>query len=69
VYEGENGMIAHAELTLSGGLIMLGFGNGDEYRRGFKSPEELGGIETRSCYVVVADMMRLMRRPWQRERW
>jgi uncharacterized glyoxalase superfamily protein PhnB len=55
VYEGENGTIAHAELTLGGGMIMLGSGKDDEYGRGFKSPEELGGIETRSCYIVVAD--------------
>jgi uncharacterized glyoxalase superfamily protein PhnB len=55
VYEGENGTIAHAELTLGDGMIMLGSGKDDEYGRGFKSPEELGGIETRSCYIVVAD--------------
>ena len=27
----------------------------DEYGRGFKSPGELGGFETRSSYVVVPD--------------
>jgi uncharacterized glyoxalase superfamily protein PhnB len=55
VYEGENGTIAHAELTLGNGMIMLGSGKDDEFGRGFKSPEELGGIETRSCYIVVSD--------------
>jgi uncharacterized glyoxalase superfamily protein PhnB len=55
VYEGENGTIGHAELTLGDGMIMLGTGKDDEYGRGFKSPEELGGIETRSVYLVVPD--------------
>jgi uncharacterized glyoxalase superfamily protein PhnB len=55
VYEGENGTIAHAELTLGNGMIMLGSGKDDESGRGFKSPEELGGVETCSLYIVVAD--------------
>ena len=55
VYEGENGTIGHAELTLGNGMIMLGSGKDDEHGRGFKSPTELGGIETRSLYIVVPD--------------
>jgi uncharacterized glyoxalase superfamily protein PhnB len=55
VHEGENGTIAHAELTLGNGMIMLGSGKDDEASRGFKSPAELGGVETRSVYIVVPD--------------
>jgi len=55
VYEGENGTIGHAELTLNGGMIMLGSAKDDEYGRNFKSPSELGGMETRSAYIVVPD--------------
>jgi uncharacterized glyoxalase superfamily protein PhnB len=55
VYPGENGTIAHAELTLGNGMIMLGSGKNDELGRGFKSPEELDGMETRSVYIVVPD--------------
>jgi uncharacterized glyoxalase superfamily protein PhnB len=55
VYPGPNGTIGHAELTLGGGMIMLGSQKDDAYGRGFKSPGELGGTETRSVYVVVAD--------------
>jgi uncharacterized glyoxalase superfamily protein PhnB len=55
VYEGENGSIGHAELTLGDGMIMLGSGKDDEYGRGFKAPDELGGIQTRSVYLVVPD--------------
>jgi uncharacterized glyoxalase superfamily protein PhnB len=54
VYEGENGTIAHAELTL-GGMIMLGSAKDDEYGRGFKAPDELGDVETRGTYLVVED--------------
>ena len=55
VYEGENGAIGHAELTLGDGMIMLGSVKDDEYGKSFKSPLELGGIETRSVYLVVPD--------------
>lgn len=55
VYEGPEKSIAHAELTLGGGMIMLGSEREDEYGRGFKSPAEFGGLETRSTYVVVPD--------------
>jgi uncharacterized glyoxalase superfamily protein PhnB len=55
VYPGPDNTIGHAELTLGGGMIMLGSHKDDEYGRGFKSPGELGGMETRSVYVVVPD--------------
>jgi len=55
VYEGENGTIGHAELTLGGGMVMLGTGKDDEFSRGFKAPTELGGIQTASAYIVVPD--------------
>ena len=55
VYANPDGTIAHAELTLGGGMIMLGSGKDDEYGRGFKTPRELGGVETRGAYIVVAD--------------
>ena len=55
VYEGDNGTIAHAELSLGNGMIMLGSGKDDEIGRGFKPPVELGGVETRHIYLVVPD--------------
>lgn len=54
VYANPDGSIAHAELTLNGGMIMLGSQKDDEYGRGFKSPGELG-VETRSSYIVAPD--------------
>lgn len=55
VYQGPEGTIAHAELTLEGGMVMLGSQKDDEYGRRFKTPNDLGGFETRSTYVVVRD--------------
>ena len=55
VYPGPGGLIHHAELKLGGGMIMLGSYKDDEYARRFKSPAELGDVETRSAYIVVKD--------------
>ncbi len=55
VYEGAGGVINHAELALGGGMIMLGSIKDDEHGRRFKTPGELGGVETRSAYIVVPD--------------
>jgi uncharacterized glyoxalase superfamily protein PhnB len=56
VYANEDGTIAHAELALGGGMIMLGSAKDDTHGKRFKSPGEVGGNETRSAYVVVADV-------------
>ena len=56
VYANEDGTIAHAELALGGGMIMLGSAKDDEHGKRFRSPGEVGGAETRSAYVVVADV-------------
>jgi uncharacterized glyoxalase superfamily protein PhnB len=55
VYANEDGTIAHAELALGGGMIMLGSAKDDAHGQRFRSPGEVGGAETRSAYVVVAD--------------
>ena len=55
VYEGPDGTIGHAELALGGGMIMLGSEKDDEHGNRFKSPDNLGGMETRGVYVVVPD--------------
>jgi uncharacterized glyoxalase superfamily protein PhnB len=55
VYEGKDGTVMHAELTLGGGMVMLGSARDDEYGKRFKRPPEVGGVETRSAYIVVPD--------------
>jgi uncharacterized glyoxalase superfamily protein PhnB len=54
VYANPDGTIAHAELALDGGIIMLGSTKDDVYGKRFKSPVEVGG-ETRSAYITVPD--------------
>jgi uncharacterized glyoxalase superfamily protein PhnB len=55
VYEGENGVVHHAELTRGNAMVMLGTGKNDEYSRNFKSPVDLDGVETCGLYLVVPD--------------
>jgi uncharacterized glyoxalase superfamily protein PhnB len=56
VYEGPGGTVGHAELTLDGGMLMLGSGKDDDFGKGFKTPDELGNVETRNVYIVVKDV-------------
>jgi uncharacterized glyoxalase superfamily protein PhnB len=55
VVPGENNTIAHAQLTFSGGMVMLGSVRDTEFNKNMKQPDEVGGAETQSCYVVVQD--------------
>lgn len=55
VYPGPQDTIGHAELALGGGMIMLGSYKDDAYGRNFKSPQDVGGFETRSAYIIVSD--------------
>ena len=55
VYPGPDNTVGHAELTLGGGMIMLGSERDDAYGSRFKSPGDVGDVETRSVYIVVAD--------------
>jgi uncharacterized glyoxalase superfamily protein PhnB len=56
VVPGPDNTIAHAQLTLGGGMLMLGSAsNGSEYGSRIRQPDEIGGFETQSAYVVVAD--------------
>jgi uncharacterized glyoxalase superfamily protein PhnB len=52
----------HAELTLGGGMIMLGSIRDNEFGRHMKQPDEIGGAETRSEYLIVSDADEVYRR-------
>jgi uncharacterized glyoxalase superfamily protein PhnB len=54
VYPGEHGTVAHAELTLGNGMIMLGSVSDSEFQRFMRQPSEAGGC-TQTLYVVVGD--------------
>jgi uncharacterized glyoxalase superfamily protein PhnB len=51
----DKGGIAHAQLSLGGGMVMLGSVADTPFGRHMKQPDEVGGIETQSAYVVVTD--------------
>lgn len=56
VVAGAPGKIAHAQLVLGGGMVMLGSAdNGSEYGQHVRQPDEVGGFETQSAYLVVTD--------------
>jgi uncharacterized glyoxalase superfamily protein PhnB len=48
-----DGTIAHAQLKFGSGMIMLGSVLDTEFGRLMKQPDEIGGAETQSAYVVV----------------
>jgi len=50
-----DGTIAHAQLRLGGGMIMLGSVVDSPFGRLMRQPDEIGGAETQSAYVIVPD--------------
>ncbi|HJZ64039.1 MAG TPA: VOC family protein [Candidatus Acidoferrum sp.] len=55
VVPGENGTIAHAQLTFGSGMIMLGSVREDDHRFSLQQPDQTNGAETQCPYVVVPD--------------
>ena len=56
VVEAEDGTIQHAQLTFGHGMVMLGQAGDGEYDARMVSPGEIGGRQTQSPYLVVADV-------------
>ncbi len=55
IVPGPNDTIVHAQLTYGNGMIMLSSKLDTEFNQLIKQPEELGGFETQSPYVIVPD--------------
>src|SRR5262249_39070357 len=55
VVPSRDGPIATAELTLAEGMIMHGSVSDTELGRLMKQPDEIGGAETQSVYLLVED--------------
>lgn len=56
VYAHPDGSIAHAQLTFGKGMIMIGSIDAEsEWGRFIKQPDQIGGAETQSAYVIVED--------------
>jgi uncharacterized glyoxalase superfamily protein PhnB len=59
---GENGTIAHAQLSFGNGMIMVGSVTDSEFGRLMAQPDDVGGVETQCSYVVVSDAEAIYRR-------
>jgi uncharacterized glyoxalase superfamily protein PhnB len=55
VAPGDGEMIHHAQLSFGNGMIMLGSVVESEFGRMMKQPDEIGGAETQSAYLIVND--------------
>lgn len=56
VVPGEGDSISHAQLKLGDGMIMLGSASSEnEFGRLIKQPDDIGGLETQSPYLIVVD--------------
>lgn len=57
VFANADGSIAHAELTLGGGILMLASaGKEGEYAKLIKQPDAMGGFSTQGSYVIVQEV-------------
>ena len=57
VYPGPGDLVAHAQLTFGNGMIMIGSAaNQSPASRFFNQPDETGGSETQSPYLIVDDV-------------
>lgn len=56
VVPGEDRGIAHAQLRMGSGMIMLGSAHNDEFGRLVSPPEHPTAATTQSCYIIVADV-------------
>lgn len=56
VAPGEGDLIEHAQLSFGAGMVMLGSVRDNEFGRLMAQPDETGGRETMSVYVVVTDV-------------
>src|SRR5262249_43771143 len=55
VVPNDDGTIAHAQLGFGNGMIMLGSVTDSAFGQLMKQPDEIGGAETQTAYVVVSD--------------
>src|SRR5258707_9575586 len=55
VVPGPNDTIYHVQLTWGNGIIMLSSRLDAKFNRLLKEPDELGGVESQSPYVIVDD--------------
>lgn len=57
-----DGRIAHAQLSFGNGMVMLSSIFDTEFGRMVRQPDELGNLNTQTCYLVVNDADAVYRR-------
>ena len=63
VYPGEDHTIAHSELTLDGGMVMVAsWVEGHAYNQVIRMPDQIGGAETVTVNLTVKDADEAYRR-------
>lgn len=68
VYTNPDGSVAHAQLTLGGGMLMIGSVVADsEWGKLICQPDDIGGDETQSPYLVVPDADQIYERALKRD--
>lgn len=55
VVPNEDGTIAHAQLALGNGMVMLGSVLDTDFGKLMTQPDAIGGAETQASYLIVAD--------------
>ncbi|CAG9167500.1 VOC family protein [Cupriavidus respiraculi] len=55
IVDNTDGTIAHAQLSLGNGMIMIGSVGDTPYGKLIRQPDQVGGLATQSIYVVVPD--------------
>jgi len=53
VVPGENGTVMHAELAIGNGMVMCGSNVKSDFGRMMALPNEIGGRETQTAYIVL----------------
>jgi len=57
VYAGPDGVVMHSQLTFGNGMMVVGsVNNGMPLSNLLKQPDEIGGAETQTPYLVVSDI-------------
>ncbi|MWD26110.1 glyoxalase [Aquicoccus sp. SCR17] len=62
VYRDEAGVIVHAQLRAGQGMVMFGPSQGGAFDELMVAPDEVGGRETTTIYVVVPDVRAVLAR-------
>ena len=57
-----DGKIAHAQLSFGNGMVMLSSIFDTEFGRMVRPPDELGNLNTQTCYLIVNDADAVYRR-------